>query len=43
MPKKTALLLKFGERVRDIRKELNISQETLAFKADMKQKNFVIV
>jgi transcriptional regulator with XRE-family HTH domain len=33
MPKKTDLLLKFGERIRDLRKQKSISQEDLAFKA----------
>jgi transcriptional regulator with XRE-family HTH domain len=33
MPQKTDLLLKFGERIRDLRKQKSVSQEDLAFKA----------
>ena len=29
------ILVKFGERVRQIRKEMNLSQEELSFKADL--------
>ncbi|MFN0214035.1 MAG: helix-turn-helix domain-containing protein [Saprospiraceae bacterium] len=31
----TDVLIKFGERVRDLRKERGLSQEQLAFKADL--------
>ena len=33
MPRKTDLLLKFGERIHNLRKQINISQEDLAHKA----------
>jgi transcriptional regulator with XRE-family HTH domain len=29
------ILIKFGQRVREIRKEMNLSQEDLSFKADL--------
>lgn len=35
MHTKTDILIKFGERVRDLRKERGLSQEQLAFKADL--------
>lgn len=35
MHSKTDVLIKFGERVRDLRKEHGLSQEQLAFKADL--------
>jgi transcriptional regulator with XRE-family HTH domain len=35
MPNKTKILTAFGEIVRDKRKELGLSQEELAFKADL--------
>lgn len=35
MNSKKEILVKFGERVRDIRKEKGLSQEQLAFKADL--------
>jgi transcriptional regulator with XRE-family HTH domain len=35
MNSKKKILVKFGERVRDIRKEKGLSQEQLAFKADL--------
>ena len=35
MQSKTDVLIKFGERVRDLRKERGLSQEQLAFKADL--------
>ncbi len=35
MQSKTDVLIKFGERVRDLRKERRLSQEQLAFKADL--------
>ena len=35
MQYKTDVLIKFGERVRDLRKERGLSQEQLAFKADL--------
>lgn len=35
MQSMTDVLIKFGERVRDLRKERGLSQEQLAFKADL--------
>ncbi len=35
MDSKQNILIKFGERVREIRKEKNLSQEELAHKADL--------
>ena len=35
MDTKKEILVKFGETVRDIRKEKGLSQEQLAFKADL--------
>jgi len=35
METKKEILIKFGERVRTLRKEKNLSQEELAFKADL--------
>lgn len=35
MSSKADVLIKFGERVRDLRKERGFSQEELAFKADL--------
>ncbi len=35
MQSKTDVLIKLGERVRDLRKERGLSQEQLAFKADL--------
>ena len=35
MSSKADVLIKFGERVRDLRKERGLSQEELAFKADL--------
>jgi len=35
MQSKEEILIKFGERVRKIRKEKGLSQEQLAFKADL--------
>jgi len=35
MASKQKILIKFGNRVREIRKELGISQEQLSFKADL--------
>ncbi|OQX76323.1 MAG: transcriptional regulator [Bacteroidetes bacterium 4484_249] len=35
MKSKKQILIKFGEKVRDIRKEKGLSQEQLAFKADL--------
>lgn len=35
MHSKSYLLIKFGERVRELRKERQLSQEQLAFKADL--------
>lgn len=35
MQKKEKILAKFGERVRDLRKEKGLSQEQLAHKADL--------
>ncbi len=35
MNSKKEILIKFGENVRDIRKEKGLSQEQLAFKADL--------
>ncbi|MBI9038892.1 MAG: helix-turn-helix transcriptional regulator [Bacteroidales bacterium] len=35
MKSKKEILIKFGEKVRDIRKEKGLSQEHLAFKADL--------
>jgi len=35
MQSKTDVLIKFGARVRDLRKERGLSQEQLAFKADL--------
>jgi len=35
MTSKQKILIKFGNRVRDFRKELGISQEQLSFKADL--------
>lgn len=35
MQSKADVLVKFGERVRDLRKERGLSQEELAFKADL--------
>jgi len=35
MHNKVDVLIKFGERVRDLRKERGLSQEELAFKADL--------
>ena len=35
MQSKTDVLIKFGEKVRDLRKERGLSQEQLAFKADL--------
>ena len=35
MQSKTDVLIKFGERVCDLRKERGLSQEQLAFKADL--------
>jgi transcriptional regulator with XRE-family HTH domain len=35
MPKKTKILTAFGEAVREKRKEKGLSQEDLAFKADL--------
>ena len=35
MKSKKKILIKFGEKVRDIRKEKGLSQEQLAFKADL--------
>ena len=35
MNSKKDILIKFGERVREIRKDKNLSQEELAFKADL--------
>ena len=33
--KKKKILLTFGERVRELRKEMGLSQEELSFKADL--------
>ena len=33
--KRREILIKFGQRVREIRKEKNLSQEELSFKADL--------
>ena len=35
MESKQNILIKFGERVREIRKEKGLSQEELAYKADL--------
>ena len=35
MDLKKKILLQFGEKVRELRKEKNLSQEELAFKADL--------
>lgn len=35
MKSKEEILIKFGERVRELRKEKQLSQEQLAFKADV--------
>ncbi|NCB47297.1 MAG: anaerobic benzoate catabolism transcriptional regulator [bacterium ADurb.Bin157] len=35
MPKKQAILISFGETIRKLRKERGLSQEDLAFKADL--------
>jgi transcriptional regulator with XRE-family HTH domain len=35
MVSKKEILIKFGERVREIRKEKGLSQEELSFKADL--------
>lgn len=35
MQSKAEVLVKFGERVRELRKERGLSQEELAFKADL--------
>ena len=35
MPAKSKILIKFGERVRELRKEKGLSQEQLAFKANL--------
>jgi len=35
MDSKQSILIKFGERVREIRKEKALSQEELAYKADL--------
>lgn len=35
MVSKKKILIKFGERVREIRKEKGLSQEELSFKADL--------
>jgi len=35
MKSKEEILIKFGERVRELRKEKNLSQEQLAFKANL--------
>jgi len=35
MPTKNEILIKFGERVRELRKEKGLSQEQLAFKANL--------
>jgi len=35
MPKKQAILISFGETIRRLRKERGLSQEDLAFKADL--------
>lgn len=35
MQSKTDVLIKFGDKVRDLRKERGLSQEQLAFKADL--------
>lgn len=35
MDSKRKILIKFGDRVREIRKEKGISQEQLSFKADL--------
>ncbi|MFV0571062.1 MAG: helix-turn-helix domain-containing protein [Xanthomarina gelatinilytica] len=35
MNSKKEILIKFGERVREIRKEKGLSQEELSFKADL--------
>ncbi len=35
MNSKKEILIKFGERVREIRKEQRLSQEELSFKADL--------
>jgi transcriptional regulator with XRE-family HTH domain len=35
MQPKSEILLKFGEKVRELRKEQGLSQEELAFKADL--------
>lgn len=35
MDSKQEILIKFGERVREIRKEKGLSQEQLSFKADL--------
>lgn len=35
MQPKSDILLKFGEKVRELRKERGLSQEELAFKADL--------
>ena len=35
MDSKQKILIKFGERVREIRKEKGLSQEELAYKADL--------
>ena len=35
MKSKEKILIKFGERVRQLRKERGLSQEQLAFKADL--------
>ncbi|MBU6343347.1 MAG: helix-turn-helix domain-containing protein, partial [Bacteroidetes bacterium] len=35
MQSKAEVLVKFGDRVRELRKERGLSQEELAFKADL--------
>lgn len=35
MNSKTNILIKFGQRVKELRKELGFSQEELAFRADL--------
>lgn len=35
MELKKKILIQFGERIRELRKEKNLSQEELAFKADL--------
>ena len=35
MPSKRKVLIKFGERVRELRKEKELSQEQLSYKADL--------